>query len=97
MPRPPRVEQFTPDEVCLVHTVQRCVRRAFLTGGDPVSGRDYSGRREWIRRRMEALASVLAIDVLSYAIMSNHIHLILRNRPDVVAEWTDRDVALRWL
>jgi len=29
--------------------------------------------------------------------MSNHIHLVLRSRPDVVAEWDDTDVARRWL
>jgi REP element-mobilizing transposase RayT len=70
---------------------------AFLAGVDAVSGKDYSFRREWIRRRSEALASVFAIDVLTYAIMSNHLHLILRNRPDVVAAWSDLEVAIRWL
>ena len=28
--------------------------------------------------------------------MSNHLHLVLRSRPDVVAEWSDDEVALRW-
>jgi len=97
MPRPQRSEQFSPEEVCLVHSVQRCVRRAWLAGVDPVSGVDYSFRKEWIRRRMEALASVFAIDILSYAIMSNHMHQILRNRPDVCAHWSDEEVAIRWL
>ncbi len=97
MPRPMRNEQFTADEVCIVHAVQRCVRRACLAGVDKTSGKDYSFRRESIRRRMEALASVFAMDVLSYAIMSNHLHIILRNRPDVVAQWTDKEAALRWL
>lgn len=97
MARPKRNEQFSPDEVCIVHTIQRCVRRAFLAGVDPVSGKDYSFRKEAIRLRLEALASVFGIDVLSYAVMSNHIHSILRNRPDVVAQWSDREVALRWL
>lgn len=46
---------------------------------------------------MEALASVFGIDVLTYAIMSNHIHVILRSRHDVVAEWSDEEVAIRWL
>lgn len=50
-----------------------------------------------IRRRLESLASVFGIDVLTYAVMSNHIHTILRNRPDVVAKWTDEQVAIRWL
>lgn len=97
MVRPARCEQFHAAEIGIVHTVQRCVRRAFLTGIDEKSGKDYSFRREWIRRRLEALASVFGIDVLTYAIMSNHMHLILRNRPDVVAAWSDKEVAVRWL
>ncbi|WP_044256991.1 transposase, partial [Rhodopirellula sp. SWK7] len=97
MPRPSREEQFQTGEICIVHAVQRCVRRAFLAGVDAATGKDYSFRKEWIRRRMEALASVFGIDVLSYAIMSNHLHVILRNRPDVVARWSDAEVAIRWL
>ncbi len=97
MPRPLRAEVFDPKEVCIVHCVQRCVRRAFLTGFDKESGKDYQYRREWIRERMEKLASVFGIDCLTYAILSNHLHVVLRSRPDVVAAWTDKQVALRWL
>ncbi|MCC9603925.1 hypothetical protein LOC67_25515 [Stieleria sp. JC731] len=97
MPRPQRCEQFQTSEVCVVHVVQRCVRRAWLAGIDPISGLDYSFRKEWIRRRMEALASVFAVDVLAYAIMSNHMHQVLRNRPDVCEQWSDEEVAIRWL
>ena len=97
MPRPLRDEQFSADEISICHCVQRCVRRAFLAGVDAQSGIDYSFRKEWIRRRLEALASVFGIDVLSYAIMSNHLHVILRNRPDVVKTWSDEEVAIRWL
>lgn len=97
MGRPKRSEQFNPSEVCIVHTIQRCVRRAFLAGQDFQSGKDFSYRREWIRRRLESLASVFGVDVLSYAVLSNHLHTILRNRPDVVAKWTDEQVAIRWL
>ena len=97
MGRPLRSEQFDAGEVCIVHALQRCIRKAFLAGRDDRTGIDYSFRREWIRRRMEALASVFGIDVLTYAIMSNHMHVILRNRPDVVAAWPDEEVALRWL
>jgi len=97
MGRPLRTEQFQHDEIAIVHCVQRCVRRAFLAGIDEVSGIDYSYRREWIRRRFEALASVFVIDILSYAILSNHLHVILRNRPDVLAKLSDEEVAIRWL
>lgn len=97
MVRPKRCEQFNAEEVCIVHTVQRCVRRAFLAGVDHFTGKDFSHRREWIRHRLESLASVFAIDVLTYAVMSNHIHTVLRNRPDIVDAWTDQEVAIRWL
>lgn len=97
MGRPQRNEQFRHDEIAVVHCVQRCVRRALLAGVDEVSRKDYSYRREWIRRRFEALASVFSIDVLTYAILSNHLHVILRSRPDVLEKLTDQEVAIRWL
>ena len=97
MPRTPRAEQFDPGQVGIVHLIQRCVRRSYLTGFDETSGKDYSHRREWIRCRMERLASVFGIDVLTYAILSNHLHIVARTRPDVVREWSDKEVALRWL
>jgi len=97
MGRVSRAEEFQASEVGIVHVVQRCVRRAWLAGIDDKTGKDFSFRREWIRRRMESLASVFAMDVLTYAILSNHMHLILRNRPDVVTKWSDQEVAIRWL
>jgi REP element-mobilizing transposase RayT len=92
-----RAEQFSALEVGLVHVCQKCVRSSYLAGKDVVSGKDYGYRREWIRRRMELLSSVFAIDTLTYAIMSNHMHLVLRTRPDVVEAWSDQEVAYRWL
>ncbi len=97
MPRTPRAEQFDPSKVCIVHLIQRCVRKSYLTGFDETTGKDYSHRREWIRCRMERLASVFGIDLLTYAILSNHLHLVARTRPDVIREWSDQEVALRWL
>jgi REP element-mobilizing transposase RayT len=97
MARLARKEMIDPFEVQVVHTVSRCVRRAFLCGEDPVTGGCYEHRRQWIRDRLEFLASVFGIDCLTYAIMSNHIHLVLRSRPDVVGTWSDEEVARRWL
>ncbi len=97
VPRPLRAELFDPNEVCIVHCVQRCVRRAFLAGEDPVSGKNYEFLREWIRERLECIASIFGVDVLTYAILSNHMHVILRTRPDVVSTWSDQEIARRWL
>ncbi len=92
-----RSDVFHHNEVGVAHCVQRCVRRAFLAGKDPVTGKTYEYRRDWIRKRMELLASVFGLDVLTYAVMSNHLHVMLRTRPDVVKTWNDEEIARRWL
>ncbi len=97
MPRQARGEYLNPNEVQVIHAVQRCVRRAFLCGEDRVSGKSYEHRRRWIRDRMEFLASAFGIDCLTYTVLSNHLHVVLRSRPDVVATWSDDEVARRWL
>jgi REP element-mobilizing transposase RayT len=96
MARIPRHEIIDESEVGTYHCVQRCVRRAFLCGKDAVTGRNYDHRKEWIRRRLEFLAANFAIDILGYTAMSNHLHVVLRNRPDLVAAWSDEEVARRW-
>jgi len=97
MPRLARYEVIDPEQVQVMHCVQRCVRRAFLCGQDPWSGHSFEHRRQWIRQRLEFLASVFGIDCLTYTVLSNHLHVVLRSRPDVVAGWSDKEVAARWL
>jgi len=58
MPRPSRSELFDPTEAEIALADQRCVRWAFLAEVDQATGNDYSYRKEWIRKWMEALASV---------------------------------------
>ncbi len=97
MGRSKRDLKFRWNEVCVVHTVQRCVRRAFLMEPNNPEKKNYLNRRQWVRDKLKALASVYAIDILNYAILSNHVHLVIRNRPDVVAQWSNRELAVRWL
>jgi REP element-mobilizing transposase RayT len=95
MARQNRRDVFDPMEVSVVHCIQRAVRRVMLCGLDPYSGKSFEHRREWIRQRLIFLASQYGIDVLGYAIMGNHVHFVLRNRPDVVETWSDEEVAQR--
>lgn len=96
MARVNRREVLSEGEVQVVHCVNRCVRRAFLCGTDPLTGNDYEHRRQWVRTRLEFLAGVFGIDVIGFSVMQNHLHVILRNRPDVVRDWSDEEVARRW-
>lgn len=96
MARLARVEIFAPDEIAIVHVMNRTVRRCFLLGNDPLTGKNFDHRKEWLECELVRLAAHFGIDLLCQAIMSNHFHLVLRSRPDVVAEWSDTEVARRW-
>ena len=96
MPRVKRCEICAADEVQAFHLINRCVRRTYLCGKDRRSGKDFSHRKEWIRERLEELAGIYGIDVLGFAVLSNHMHVVVRTRPDVVKSWSDDEVALRW-
>jgi len=93
----PRYKYIQPDTVTICHCFTRCVRRAFLCGFDPVTGRDFSHRKGWIVDRLRELGGIFAIDVIAFAVLVNHYHAILRTRPDLVAAWSDAEVATRWL
>ena len=49
MARQARGKSMDPAKVQVFHTIQRCVRRAFLCGEDAVSGKSYDHRKQWIR------------------------------------------------
>lgn len=83
-------------EVAAYHLIARCVRRAHLCGKDSLSGRSYDHRKQWVRDRLELLAGAFAMDVGGYATMSNHLHLVVKSRPDVAADWSAEEVTRRW-
>ncbi len=53
------------------HCINRCVRRAFLNGDDPYTGKNFDHRRQWLVDRIKLLSTIFAIDVAAYSIMSN--------------------------
>jgi hypothetical protein len=97
MARLARAEVFDPSEVAILHVCARVVRRCFLFGVDPVTGINHDHRKGWIEEQLKLLAANFGIDLLGMAVLSNHFHLILRSRPDVVENWDGSEVARRWL
>jgi REP element-mobilizing transposase RayT len=79
------------------HCTTRCVRRAWLCGDDPYSGKNFDHRRQWIEDRITFLAELFAVSVMSYAVMSNHLHVVLEVRPDAAEKWSAEEVADRWI
>ena len=78
------------------HCIARCVRRAYLCGKDAYSGRNFEHRRDWVRERLRFLAGVFAIDVCAYAVLSNHLHIVLHVDSARAAAWSEREVVKRY-
>ncbi|QDV26582.1 hypothetical protein [Aureliella helgolandensis] len=97
MARTKRSEVFAADEIAVVHVMNRVVRRCFLMGEDPVSGKNFDHRKRWIEAELVRSAASFGIDLIAFSLLCNHMHMVLRSRPDVVETWTDAEVARRWL
>ncbi len=72
------------------HVISRCVRRGYLCGDQ------WEHRREWIERAVRNQAGVFAVEILAYAVMSNHFHLVMKMKPELAQRWSAREVAERW-
>ena len=80
----------------LYHCMSRCVRRSYLLDDDP-DPETANERRDWVLDDLIRAADVLAVEVLSFSVMGNHLHIVVLTRPDLVAEWTDEECACQWL
>lgn len=96
MPQP-RCRQVSLEDTPYYHCISRCVRRAFLCGKDPLTGFNFEHRRQWIVDRIKLLCSIFAVDLCAYAVMSNHYHVVVRIDVEQVRQWSDIEVARRWL
>lgn len=85
------------NKIQVFHCWARCVRRAFLCGRDPKEGKDYEHRRQWIHDLLQELAGLFSLEIGFHAEMSNHFHLVLRSRPDLVKRWPKEKVVRSWL
>jgi REP element-mobilizing transposase RayT len=96
MPRP-RKAQISLADTPYYHITSRCVRRTFLCCIDHETGHCYEHRRKWIEQRMRLLASVFEVDILAYAVMSNHYHLVVKlHEPAELDALSDNEIIQRW-
>jgi len=91
-----RNQQVSLQDTPYYHCISRCVRRAYLCGDDPFTGENFDHRKVWLVERIRQLASVFAVDICAYAVMSNHYHLVLHVNEKTAKSWTQQEVIERW-
>ena len=74
------------------HCISRVVRRAKLLG----EGEQVGARKAWIERRLQELDAIFAVSVGGFAVLDNHLHLLLRLDSQQAKTWTDEQVVERW-
>ena len=95
MPKP-RSQQISLVDTPYYHICSRTVRKAFLCGVDKETGVSYEHRRSWIEQRIFKLTQVFAIDICAYAVMHNHLHIVLHVDSERVKSWSTGEVLARW-
>ncbi len=78
------------------HITSRCVQGAWLMGTDPRDGRNYDHRKDWVVEQLERITPAFSVNVQTYAVMSNHFHLVVYYDPLAALSWDNEEVARRW-
>ncbi len=67
-----------------------------MCGKDASSGHNFDHSRSWIAERIKVLSAVFSIDIVAYAVMSNHYHIFMHIDRDRTLEWSLDEVLKRW-
>lgn len=95
MPKP-REYQISLLDTEYYNISSRVVRKAFLCGVDESTGKSYEHRRKWVEDRILQLSQVYAIDICAYAVMHNHLHIVLHVDVAKAKSWNMQEVLSRW-
>lgn len=79
------------DVIPFDHCISRCVWRVFLSGEENLH------RKQWIEDRLKELFGIFAIDVCGFAILDNHLHVLLRFDYSRAKGWSAEVVVRQWI
>ena len=81
-------------ECSCYHVISRCTRQLHLLGSCPSSRAE---RKGLLLNQLERVATFTAVGVAGWAVMDNHLHLLVKVDTETARGWSDREVARRWL
>ena len=93
----PRSQLVDPTQAGTFHCVNRCVRRSWLCGLDKYLGKSFEHRKSWVEARIFELGNIFACGVHAWAVMSNHLHIVVHMSPATANGWSPEEVATRWI
>ena len=73
------------------------MRRSWLCGLDKYLGKSFEHRKSWVEARILELGNIFACGVQAWAVMSNHLHIVVHMSPLAANTWSPKEVATRWV
>lgn len=95
MPQP-RSTQIDLEATPYCHVISRCVRRAFRCGYDWANATHFDHRTGWALDKLAALTEIFAIRLQAYAVLANHLHLVVRIDTSQARTWSAAEVVARY-
>ena len=92
-----RRQLVDPTHAGTFHYINRCVRRSWLCGEDEYTGRSFEHRKRWVEKRILELGDIFSCGIYAWAVMSNHLHIVVHMSPQTANAWTTEEVANRWV
>ena len=66
----------------------RAVSVGRFCGEDRLTGRSFEHRRQGVEDRIYELAGIFGVAIWGYAVMSNHLHVVVQVVPQAAAAWS---------
>jgi REP element-mobilizing transposase RayT len=92
-----RRKLINPSHAGTYHCINRCVRRAWLCGHDDYLQQSFEHGKPIVEARILEVGSIFACGIYGYAVMSNHLHIVVHMNPNTARDWTPFEVATRWV
>jgi hypothetical protein len=62
-----------------------------------IHGKSFKHRKSWVEVRILELGAIFACGVQAWAVMSNHLQIVVHMSPATANSWSPEEIATRWV